>query len=133
MQRLAIGLENDGQIVFDKPEFNKGGWLENYRLRLVSDDMNVETTIQNPPYGEMLPDFFAELTKNWKGWDGKKAWRAMEDEFRLEVSMTKTGHVTLKATLNLHQYQWRAIAKIMIEAGQLERIENHVREFFQFK
>jgi len=81
----------------------------------------------------MLPDFFAELAENWKGWDGEKVWRAMEDECRLNASMSKTGHVILKTTLNLYRYQWRAMPEIMIEAGQLDSIDKHVREFFTFK
>ena len=58
MNELSIGPERDGQLVFDNPTINKDGWLEYYRLRLVSDDMNVETKVENPPYGDMLPDFF---------------------------------------------------------------------------
>lgn len=133
MDELAIGLEQDGQIILDKPVFNKERWLKQYRLRLVSDGLNAVTRVDNDPYGEMLPDFFADLCKNWKGWEGEKSWRALEDEYRIEASTSKTGHVTLKVTINLYQHQWRAIAEILVDAGQLENIENHVRKFFQFK
>ena len=133
MDELAIGREQDGQLILDKPLFNKEGWLEHYRLRLVSDDLNAVTKVVNAPYGEMLPDFLAVLSKNWKGWEGEKSWRALEDEYRIEATTSKTGHVTLKVTVNLHQYQWRAIAEIMVEAGQLENIENNVKRFFQIK
>ena len=131
MDELAIGREQDGQLILDEPLFNKEGWLEQYRLRLVSDDLNAVTKVDNAPYGEMLPEFFAVLSKNWKGWEGEKSWRALEDEYRIEATTSKAGHVTLKVTVNLHQYQWRAIAEIMVEAGQLENIENNVKRFFQ--
>jgi hypothetical protein len=54
------------------------------------------------PCGEILPDFFADPSKNWRGWEGEKSWGTLEEEFRIETSMTKTGYVTLKVTVNLH-------------------------------
>jgi hypothetical protein len=133
MHELVIGLEQYGQLIIDEPEFNKEGWLEWYRLRLLSDDLTAVARVDNSPCGEMLPNFFADLSKNWKGWEGEKSWRALEDEFRIDASTTKTGHIILKVTINLHQYQWRVIADISLEAGQLENVEKKMRKFFQFK
>jgi hypothetical protein len=133
MDKLAIGLEQDGQLVLDKPVFNKKGWLEKYRLRLTSDDLNAVTRVDNALYRVMLPEFFTQLSNNWKGREGEKSWSALEDEYRIEASTSETGHVTLKVTVNLHQYQWRANAEIIVEAGQLEKIEKDVRELFKFK
>lgn len=131
MNEFAIGPENDGQLVLDRPVFDKGGWLESYRLRIVSDDFNVETTVDNAPYGEMLTEYFSDLAKHWKGWEGEKKWRAIEDECRIDSTMSKTGHVTLTITVNMHQYQWRAIVEIMVESGQLEGVAKHAKQFFK--
>ena len=130
MSEFLIGQKSDGQLILDRPEFNNDGWLESYRLRVVSDDFNLETKVDNAPYGEMLPDFFTNLAEHWQGWDGAKKWRALEDEYRIDAVMSKTGHVTLTITVNLHQYQWRAIVEFMVEAGQLEAIAKHSKRFF---
>ena len=128
---LRIGNDPNGQLVLDQPRFNADGWLESYRLRLCSPEMNAEVTVDNAPYGESLVGFFEELNKNWKGWEGEKSWRAIEDEYRLSASMSKTGHVTLTARLNLRSYLWQAIAKLDIESGQLDRLVATTRQFFK--
>jgi hypothetical protein len=130
MSTFSIGQESDGRFVLDKPQFNNDGWLESYRLRLISDDFNLETNVDNVPYGEMLSDYLAGLAQHWQGWEGEKAWRAIEDEYRISAVMSKTGHVTLTVTINMHQYQWRAIVEFMVEAGQLEELARHSKSFF---
>jgi hypothetical protein len=102
MDKSAIGLEQGGQLVLDKPVFNKKGWFEKCRLRLATDDFNAVTGVDNALFEEMSPDFFTAPSNNRKSWEGEKSWRALEDEYRIEASASETGHVTLKATVNLH-------------------------------
>jgi len=48
---LRIGNDPNGQLVLDQPRFNADGWLESYRLRLCSPEMNAEVTVDNAPCG----------------------------------------------------------------------------------
>jgi hypothetical protein len=73
--------------------------------------------VDNAPYGQSPVEFFDVLSKNWRGWEGKKSWRALEDEYRLSATMPKTGHVTLTAVLKFDIYHWEAKAQLDIEAG----------------
>ncbi|WP_196158626.1 DUF6228 family protein [Reinekea sp. G2M2-21] len=117
MDRIQIGNESDFCVVLDNPRFNDEGWVEYYDLHLRSDAMNATIKVENSAYAVSVWDFFKELDDNWSGWDGQKSWRALEDEFRLEATMSKTGHINLCFRFNLYDYQWLAIANICIESG----------------
>ena len=133
MDQLVIGQKSDGKMILDQPRFDAGGWVEQYQVRLTSKDLNVIKIVQNPPYSEILSDFFADLNNNWKGWEGEKDWRAIDGEYQIRASSSKTGHVALNVTVNFNEYRWQTVAEISVEAGQLMKIEKDVKKFFKTK
>jgi hypothetical protein len=44
-------------------------------------------------------DFFAELAADWRGWAGKRHWRALEGEMEIEASHDGRGHVLIAVTI----------------------------------
>lgn len=132
MNEIRIGNDLDAQLVLDKPKFRADGWLSSYRVSLRSSKMNAEVIVDNAPYGDTPVEFFETLNDNWKGWEGEKSWGALEGEYWLSATISKTGHVTLTACLNVNPYLWTAAAKLDIEAGQLEVLKNRVRRFFGY-
>ena len=117
-EEVRIGNDPDAQLVLDQPKFKADGWLESYRIRLESPSMSAEVLVDNAPFGESPVEYFQTLSKNWKGWEGAKSWRALEDEYRLSATMSRTGHVTLTTRLNVYSYFWEAKANLDIEAGR---------------
>jgi hypothetical protein len=95
--------------------------------------MNAEVTVDTAPYGESPVGFFETLNANWKGWEGARTWRAIEGEYELSATMSRTGHVTLTACLHIYPCLWEATAKFDIEAGRLEALVNEMRKFFKQK
>lgn len=128
---VRIGNDRDAQLILDQPKFRADGWLGSYRVRLESPKMSAEVFVDSAPYGESPVEYFQTLNKNWRGWEGEKSWRALEDEYGLSATMSRTGHVTLTARLNVYSYLWEAKAKLDIEAGQLETVANELRKFFK--
>jgi hypothetical protein len=131
MDDVQIGNKSDGCVIFDNPRINDEGWIEYYDLRLESYEMNAKVKVENALYGVSIWEFFKELDDNWSGWEDSKSWRALEDEFRLEATISKTGHVNLCFILNSNNYVWHAIANIQIDAGQLSQLSRGINRFFR--
>lgn len=130
-EEVRIGNDRSTQLVLDQPRVRADGWLESYRVRLDSQRMNAEVTVDNATYGERLVGFFGALDAKWKGWEGARTWRAIEGEYELSATISRTGHVTLTACLHVYPCIWEATAKFNVEAGQLEALANEIRKFFK--
>ncbi|HSR17068.1 MAG TPA: DUF6228 family protein, partial [Ignavibacteriaceae bacterium] len=48
---------------------------------------------------QFFTNYFDDLATNWRGWDGRKEWKSIEDEMRLSCEIDKVGHVSLYVTL----------------------------------
>jgi len=130
---VRIGNEGDVQLVLDEPRFNAEGWMDAYRISVVSRKLNAEVVVDNAPYGESVVDYFGLLHENWKGWDGEKSWYALEGEYSCSATMSRTGHLTLVVHLNVQIDTLDVNAKFDIEAGQLDGLERKMRQFFGYK
>jgi hypothetical protein len=80
-----------------------------------------------------LADLFQDMAANWQGWNGKKVWASIEGEFSLSCTHDKLGHITIDVMMNEDfgsRETWNLRASLVIEAGQLEAIAAHAKEFF---
>ncbi|WP_444959396.1 hypothetical protein [Microbulbifer sp. ZKSA002] len=59
------------------------------------------------------------------------SWRALEDEFRVDATMSKIGHVNLCFQLNLYSYEWCAIENICVERMQASQLSRSVNKLFR--
>src|SRR6476620_9522100 len=69
---------------------------------------------------------FQEMARDWKGWGGKKEWRALEGELRLTATCDSCGNITLAVHLSRESGGFTASATISLEAGQLDRVFNEI-------
>ena len=77
-------------------------------------------------------DFFAGLATAWKGWKGRREWRALEGELNLNAESDRTGHVYLSVELcDGAPVRWQVSATLVLEAGQLDRLAASGRQFEQ--
>ena len=76
--------------------------------------------------------FFASLAREWEGWQGEKTHESLEYHLRISATMDSVGHVALRVTLrgDVSENNWRAEDTLFLEAGQLERLSRHARNFF---
>ena len=76
---------------------------------------------------------FEEMARDWRGWDSKKEWAALEEELRMTASSDHTGHTALKVTMRNYcdPTDWRLEATLMLEGGQLEELARTTKKFFE--
>jgi hypothetical protein len=82
---------------------------------------------------ELLVHLFESIARDWRGWQGERTWASIEGEFRIAVSTSSTGTVTIAVELasNERDDDWRLSIPVFAEAGQLESIARRVASFFR--
>ena len=66
---------------------------------------------------------FSEAARDWRGWQGAKAWESLEGELRLELTTDRSGHVALRVRIRSvagGSDPWCIDTEIGLEAGGLE-------------
>jgi hypothetical protein len=122
----------EAKISFSRPSHDSDGWLESYFVEISMPGVSANVSVDDAPYAQPITQFFAELASSWRGWKGERIWRSLEGEYNLVASCDSSGHIILSANLGSRQIApcWKATVSIMIEAGQLDRIYQEVKEFF---
>ena len=130
-KRFEINSTERKKIIFESPQINDDGWIQQYRLIFESTRLNANMEIYNQPYGVLLNEYFSDLADHWDGWEGVKSWESIEGEFTIETSMNSSGHASMKISMNVYgsPSDWVAIADLDVEAGQLEKIANDAKQF----
>lgn len=80
-----------------------------------------------------LNEFFQELSRFERPWQGRRSWATIENDFSLSATCTSLGNVTFHVTLLGLQgapEEWRVEAGLVTELGQLEQIAEHAELFF---
>jgi hypothetical protein len=72
-----------------------------------------------------LRDYFGELARNWRGWQGELRWTSLEHDLTLLATHDGSGTISLKVRLRpelsaLHH--WTASAELLLDAAGLERL-----------
>jgi hypothetical protein len=95
--------------------------------------LSASTKVAHLGGSDGLSDYWADLSQNWRGWTGEKSWHSLEYDFWLSATSDRTGHVTLKVTLECHSpWTWKTQALVTIEAGQLQRLAANALGFARF-
>lgn len=83
--------------------------------------------------GDDLSGFLRELSVGYRGWEGIRQWRSLEDQLRIEPSHDSLGHVTLMFRLRERAYgdHWELSAPFTVEAGaEMMALADAVETFF---
>lgn len=75
---------------------------------------------------------FDGMAHDWRGWEGKKEWSALEDELTLTATSDRLGHISLVVAMGDYcsPADWRLLATLHLEAGQLDELASAVKELF---
>ena len=82
------------------------------------------------PFDDHLKKFFVEIAKNWQGFDGQKVWNSLEGELGLVCTSDHLGHFAIEITIRDIEDLWSVKNTIFVEAGQLHKIADDVKKFF---
>ena len=80
-----------------------------------------------------LNEFFQELGRFERPWQGERSWATLENDFSLFATCTSLGNVTFRLILLGSQgapEEWRVEASLVTDLGQLEQIAKHAELFF---
>jgi hypothetical protein len=126
-------ITSDGVTLrFHSRRFDETGWLAEYAVSGEARNFRASLTVENQPFGSSPAAFFADIASNWRGWDGEKAWRAAEGEYRLSATTDSTGHITVTVFLDRFAVPptWNAVFSVLLEAEGVDGLAARASEFF---
>jgi len=129
MDLVWVGEPNDG-LALRCQERDAKGYPVSIEATLITPGLEARQVVyQHYASGfDDLIDFFAGLEHEWRGWDGAKAFRSLENDLLLEAS--HDGHVWLVVQLRPSPIDagWSATATIRLDPGeQLSQLVANLR------
>jgi len=81
-----------------------------------------------------LVRFFDDMAAGTGGWQGKKEFRSIGDDLRMEATSDRMGHIQLRTTVSndvpAPDDQWQVSVSIWLEAGSMEFLARRMKRFF---
>ncbi|MBI5958245.1 MAG: hypothetical protein HY866_05910 [Chloroflexi bacterium] len=80
-----------------------------------------------------LVTIFKQMEDNWRGWEGVKEWKTVEEEFSIQFASDKKGHILVEVYLRPDYIvggHWEVKGGFYLEAGQLPTMTRQITEFF---
>lgn len=132
MEQFTLKSEQGSKVVFHSRKYDESGWLDSYAIDLEASNFQASTRVENPGYGHPPSQLFNELAAQWSGWKGSKKWCALEGELEIEATSDSLGHIKIEFKVPGYSEStgWSAIAWLVVEAGQLERLSVEANAFF---
>jgi primase-polymerase (primpol)-like protein len=78
-----------------------------------------------------IEDLFRDMAAEWMGWAGQKTWSDLENSVEIVATSDKTGHISLRITLNGQDGDTQLRTCLKFEAGQLENFAEEVARLFK--
>ena len=105
-------------------------------VELAVVDLRAASTVV-PPYADdfrLLPAFFEEMNRDWRGWSGAKVWNSPDSDYvALSATHDGKGHVLLMVHLvgesrwESQPDAWKVRAGFDLDIGSMDRIAAEVR------
>jgi hypothetical protein len=106
-----------------------GLWAMRARVRVPSLDASALVHLHSSQDAG-LPEFFAALAADWKGWTGAREWQTLEGGLTLSCTHDGRGTISMGPELRELNLGWVVRAIVPIDAGQLEQVAADVAAFF---
>ena len=130
---LISSAAGDGGLHFfqrSPPDPNKP--IDGFWVRVTDHNLSAAAQV----YGGYVPShpasLFADMARQWAGWSGELEWQSLEGELTIRCSRDRFGHIFIRLELRSGHMpeDWRVVATVMAEAGQLEGIALRAEMFF---
>lgn len=97
-------------------------YIAKYQVTIRADGLTANQVVTDSAGGNTLPRFLEGLAADFRGWDGGRTWRALEDQLVVVAKWQSLGHVELRFELRPNTFApWSATATVMLEAGEQMR------------
>ncbi len=109
---------------------------EQYQVELKGSGLSAVTGVWvgGKDHSQSLSDFFQRLATFTKPWEGSQDWESLEGELSFSVTCATLGQVTFSFELRYGTGEgeaWLVRTGIVTELGQLEKIAEEAKAFFQ--
>ena len=104
-----------------------------FRVELKGFEVSASADVWAYTDANGLNEFFQELSRGGRPWQGQRNWATLENEFSISATCTTLGNVTFHVVLLGLQgasEEWRVEAGLVTDLGQLEQIAKHAELFF---
>ena len=94
-------------------------YISNYLVTIAAERLTATTPVTTGSDGDRLVEFVQGLAEEFRGWQGHRSWRSLEDQLRITATWQSGGRVvlTLRATPSIYD-RWSVTADVTIEAGE---------------
>ncbi len=74
--------------------------------------------------------FFTEIAANWKGWTGRREWKSLEGDLKLDAENGGSGAVSIGVYLHYGApAQWKVQFAMSVESARLDQLAAEARSF----
>lgn len=94
-------------------------YVSEFTVTVNADGLTASAPVISTLDGYGLPSFMRELADDFRGWDGTRSWRSLEDQLRVEATWQDGGHVALLFHLTPSVYdKWTLSVEFTLEGGE---------------
>ncbi|MGI8978956.1 MAG: DUF6228 family protein [Pirellulaceae bacterium] len=131
MDEFVISHSGIELAFFDREPSNRAEPLDYFSVRFTQPNLSAQCRV-SAYYSPDLAVFFAEMARQWGGWQGELEWSCLEYELKLQCRNDGLGHISIRADLSCGPMpdDWRVRATFMADAGQLEGLAKRAALFF---
>ncbi|WP_147340924.1 DUF6228 family protein [Actinomadura logoneensis] len=112
-------------------------YIGGFRVGISAEGLDAEFSIVTGQ-GDGLDEFVADLAADFRGWEGERLWRSLEDTLALAATWRSGGHVRLGWTARRYGRGWcggplwSVGVEFILEAGeQLAGLAADLEDFFR--
>ena len=82
--------------------------------------------------GRRLAGIFAEMAKEWRGWEGEKVWYTTDHEVTLTFTHDRISRVRVEVEVkDSPAANWKVKGEVDLELGNLDRIAKDIAEYLR--
>jgi hypothetical protein len=136
-RQVAIGTGRQGRLVLRRAQTSDNGdrqMVATLETGLLKATIQIhESMTGTPEVGDFagLAALFEFMAENWRGWEGERGWRSVDDDLRLSATADSLGHCTLTVRVRDFIERWEATGPLHLDAGQLTDLAGDVGSFIR--
>jgi hypothetical protein len=126
----AVG--SDGLLFYERSPADRAAPIDGFWVRVMGHNLSAACPVYAGYSNSHPSPLFADMARRWSGWPGELAWESLEGEFTLRCRHDRLGHIAIRAELRSGHMpdDWRVVATVMAEAGQLADLARRAALFF---
>lgn len=131
MDEFVFSHSGTDLVFFDREPPDRAEPLDYFSVRFSEPNLSARCRVYGY-YSSGLTQLFADMARQWAGWQGELDWSSLEGELTLRCSHDGLGHISIRADLRSGPMpdDWRVQAKVMADSGQLDGIAKRAAIFF---